>query len=95
MTISRTFTDEVPAATRLRQVLRHADERDEIERRVERAPEEAFAPDRRAQREERERRANPRHRPHEPSRHPAARVPAEVLRESHTGRISKPHSANG
>jgi len=84
--------DEVAAADRLGEVLRTADKRDGIEDAVDRPADEAFPPNRAAERHQRNRGADPGHRAGETSRRLAAGIPAQLLSHRHAWVRSKHHS---
>ena len=84
--------DEVAAAPYFSQILRTADIRHHVEGRVEGAAEESFAANRTAERHEGDDPADPRHRSHQSSRHPAGRILPQLFAHSHARHMSKPRS---
>jgi hypothetical protein len=78
-----TIRDEITSPCRLGEILRAADERDEVERGIQRASNETLAPDGSTDQGERHEAANPRHRPVEPPGHSSPGVLTELCANGH------------
>jgi len=74
----RPIREKIAAARQFSECLQAPDERNEVERGVERSAHDALAPDRAADRDERDGAAQPRQRPYEPAGQSASGITPEL-----------------